>query len=148
MPREVEKVVCYVVHDNHLLVFTHDNQPMTVTGVQVPAGSIAPGESPAEAAIRELLEETGRHGQVLRRLGTQSYDLRPARDEVAIRHYFEMTVSSADVAERWAGGENDSSSGGNAETWTCWWLPLKHAHVLAAGFGGLLGSMHGTDTVR
>jgi 8-oxo-dGTP pyrophosphatase MutT (NUDIX family) len=62
MPREVEKVVCYVVHDNHLLVFTHDNQPMTVTGVQVPAGSIAPWESPVEAAIRELFEETGRHG--------------------------------------------------------------------------------------
>jgi hypothetical protein len=32
MPREVEKVVCYVVHDNHLLVFTHDNQPMTNRG--------------------------------------------------------------------------------------------------------------------
>ena len=85
MPREVAKVVCYVVHDNHLLVFTHDHEPMEVTGVQVPAGSIKPGESPEEAAVRELFEETGRPGQVIRRVGVREYDLRPGRDEIAVR---------------------------------------------------------------
>ncbi|WP_247826827.1 NUDIX domain-containing protein [Arthrobacter antioxidans] len=58
-PCEVQKAVCYVVHDGHLLVFTHDDTPITDTGVQGPAGSIKPGESPEQAAIRELLEETG-----------------------------------------------------------------------------------------
>jgi len=51
MPREVHKVVCYVLHDEHLLVFTHRDQPMTVTGVQVPAGTIESGESPERAAV-------------------------------------------------------------------------------------------------
>ena len=145
MPREVAKVACYVVHDNHLLVFTHDHQPMAVTGVQVPAGSIKPGESPEEAAARELFEETGRPGQVIRRVGVQEYDLRPGRDEIAVRHYFEMRLTDADVSERWVAGESDPSHGGSAAVWTCWWIPLTDAHVLAAGFGCLLGSMVAQD---
>ncbi|WP_104166100.1 NUDIX domain-containing protein [Arthrobacter sp. SX1312] len=57
MTREVQKVVCYVVQEGHLLVLTHDALPMTEAGVQVPAGSIEPGETPEEAAVRELFEE-------------------------------------------------------------------------------------------
>lgn len=148
MPREVAKVACYVVHDNHLLVFTHDHHPMAVTGVQVPAGSIKPGESPEVAAVRELFEETGRPGQVIRRVGVREYDLRPGRDEIAVRHYFEMRLANADVSERWAAGESDPSNGGSAAVWTCWWIPLTDAHVLAAGFGCLLGSMVAQDPVR
>jgi 8-oxo-dGTP pyrophosphatase MutT (NUDIX family) len=148
MPQEIAKVACYVVHDDHLLVFTHDDLPMTVTGVQVPAGSIKPGESPAQAAIRELFEETGRWGQVVRSVGVQRYDLRPARDEVAIRHYFQMKLADADVTERWVAGEFDPSSGGEAVIWTCWWLPLADAHVLAAGFGGYLAQCFQRMTPR
>ncbi|WP_434992203.1 NUDIX hydrolase [Arthrobacter sp. Ld5] len=140
-PREVQKVVCYVVHDGHLLVFTHDDTPITRTGIQVPAGSIRAGESPEDAAIRELSEETGRHGQLVRGVGTQRYDLRPARDEVAVRHYFRFSMTNADLTERWTAGETDPSHGGGSITWTCWWIPLTDAHVLAAGFGGLLGVM-------
>lgn len=141
MPEEVAKVACYVVQDDHLLVFTHNNVPITVTGVQVPAGSIETDETPEEAAIRELFEETGRRGRVLRGLCSQRYDLRPARDEIGVRHYFKMSVMNADVTERWVAAETDPSHGGPNATWTCWWLPLIEAHVLAAGFGGLLGHM-------
>ncbi len=141
MHSEVEKVACYVVHDDHLLVFTHDDIPMTVTGVQVPAGSIKRGESPEQAAIRELFEETGRRGLVVCPIGIQRYDLRPARDELAVRHYFHMELLSANTTERWSAGEPDPSSGTEIMSWTCWWLPLNDAHVLAAGFGGLLGTM-------
>lgn len=81
----------------------HNNQPMTVAAVQVSAGSIKFGELPEQAAIRELLEETGRHWQVIRSVGIQRYDLRPARDEVAVRHYFEMRSTNADIAEPWGG---------------------------------------------
>ena len=141
MPREVQKAACYVVHDEHLLVFTHDDVPITRTGVQIPAGSVRPGESPGEAAIRELFEETGRTGRLVRALGIQEYDVRPARDEIAIRHYFRVSMEDADLTERWTAGETDPSQGGASITWTCWWLPLADAHVLAAGFGGLLGAM-------
>jgi 8-oxo-dGTP pyrophosphatase MutT (NUDIX family) len=141
MPRKVQKAVCYVVHEGHLLVFAHDDVPITETGVQVPAGSVSPGESPEDAALRELLEETDRPGHLIRGLGIQEYDLRPARDEISVRHYFHLSMEHADVTERWMAGETHSSHGGASITWTCWWMPLTKAHVLAAGFGGLLGAM-------
>jgi 8-oxo-dGTP pyrophosphatase MutT (NUDIX family) len=141
VPRKVEKVVCYVLHDGHLLVFTHDAHPLEVTGVQVPAGSVEPGESPEQAAVRELSEETGRLGQVVRKIGTLNYDLRPVRNEIAIRHFFQLRMPTADIHERWSAGESDTSDGNELIAWTCWWLPLEDAHVLAAGFGALIGSM-------
>ncbi|MHA7284438.1 NUDIX hydrolase [Arthrobacter sp. TMS2-4] len=146
MTRKVRKVVCYVVQEEHLLVFTHDAVPMTDAGVQVPAGSIEPGETPEEAAVRELFEETGRRGHLVRGIGTQHYDVRPSRDEIAVRHYFHLSMEDADVTERWTAGETDPSHGGASVTWTCWWMPLVNAHVLAAGFGGLLGTMLEQDT--
>lgn len=140
MPAEVDKVVCYVIHDGHLLVFTHDSAPLTKTGVQVPAGTVEHGEAAEHAAVRELFEETGRAGTVLQSLGQERYDVRPARDEIAVRHFFLMTVPEVNLAERWRAGEGFRSDGGEAVSWTCWWLPLEDAHVLAAGLGAKVGS--------
>jgi 8-oxo-dGTP pyrophosphatase MutT (NUDIX family) len=139
MPLEVDKVVCYVIQDGHLLVFTHDTIPLTKTGVQVPAGSIESGETPERAAERELFEESGRSGRVLRSLGEERYDLRPSRDEIAVRRFFLMSVQQGDLSERWRAGERCRSDGGESVPWTCWWLPLQDAHVLAAGLGARLG---------
>ena len=51
---------------SELLVFQH---PMA--GVQVPKGTVEPGESPEDAALRELREETGIDGaRVRERVGT------------------------------------------------------------------------------
>lgn len=57
---ELGKVTAFVVtaekpHD--LLVFKHPT-----AGLQLPAGTIEPGESPIAAAKREVWEETGRSG--------------------------------------------------------------------------------------
>ncbi|MGP9649223.1 NUDIX domain-containing protein [Glutamicibacter sp. AOP38-B1-38] len=138
MPEVKDKVVCYVVQDGHLLVFTHLQHPMHITGVQVPAGSIKAGEDPQRAAVRELLEETGLEGVVKRELGTSTYDIRPMRNEVANRFFFELEVTEQDVSRRWISGEDDPESGDQTETWECWWLPVEHAHVLAAGLGAQL----------
>ncbi|MCY1702297.1 NUDIX hydrolase [Deinococcus sp. SL84] len=54
-----EKVVCFVVQGQKLLVFDH--LPDGGAGVQVPAGGVEAGESPAAAASRELREESGLH---------------------------------------------------------------------------------------
>src|SRR5690625_6103723 len=56
-PRVVRKVVGYVVREDKLLVFTHDDIPLEVTGVQVPAGTIEIDEAPEDAVLREVLEE-------------------------------------------------------------------------------------------
>lgn len=54
----VHKVVAYVTHRRgdvvRLLVFEHP-----LAGVQLPAGTVEPDESPDQAALREVAEETG-----------------------------------------------------------------------------------------
>lgn len=138
MRRSVRKVVCYVVQEDRLLVFTHLRHPVTVTGVQVPAGTIYGGEAPAVAAVRETREETGLDAQVVRQLGTSTYDLAPMRDEIAHRTFFQLRLEGQ-APDRWVAGESDPATGATAEPWECWWLPLKQAHVLAAGLGVFLG---------
>ena len=61
MPVKVHtsKVLCYIVRDDQLLVFRHADYDLEHVGIQVPAGSIRPGESPEDAALREAHEETG-----------------------------------------------------------------------------------------
>jgi 8-oxo-dGTP pyrophosphatase MutT (NUDIX family) len=53
----VEKVVIYVTRGDEILVFSHTHYPEA--GIQVPAGTIQPGEDFVDAAIREVHEETG-----------------------------------------------------------------------------------------
>ena len=140
-PREarvVRKAVAYVVRRGRLLVFTHDDVPIEVTGVQVPSGTVEAGESPAETAVREVFEETGLRARVVRELGTGFYDVRPAKGEVHERHFFQLAPVESSVPERWQAGEEHPSEG-QAQRWTCSWAPLEHGHVLCAGFGALLG---------
>ncbi len=106
----------------------------------MPAGSIRSGETAADAAVRELLEETGLHGRVVRALGTVDYDLAPMRDEVARRHFFVMVSNDADTSAMWSAGETDPSDGsGTHHTWPCRWIPLVQAHALAGGLSAKLG---------
>ena len=139
--RSVKKAVGYVVHQGKLLVFTHDEFPMEITGVQVPAGSIAEFESPADAVVREVGEETGLTARTVRSLGVESYDMWPAKPEVHERHFFQLELVDPDVPDRWKCGEQDPSDGGEPVSWTCWWMALTDAHVLCAGFGARLGSI-------
>ena len=141
MKQRTEKVVCYVVNDGHLLVLTHLDAPIEETGVQVPAGTIKPGEAPEDAALREAAEETGVDGlRVVAKLGEADYDCSPMRFEVMHRHFLHLTVAS-DVGARWIAGEDDPSHGTAIHRWECWWLPLAKAHVLASGQGQLLGAL-------
>ena len=142
--RVVQKVVCYVMQDEHLLVFTHDAVPIEIAGVQVPAGTIEVGEAPEDAAVREALEETGIQTTVVRHLGDERYDITPSRFEIAERHFYLLVPSEpVDIGKKWSAGELYPSAGGDgALAWTCWWLPLEHAHVLAAGFGARIGAIY------
>ena len=136
----VEKAVCYVIAEDRLLVFTHDDTDILATGVQVPAGTVRDDESAAQAAERELFEETGLRGAVTRSLGTEFYDLAPLRDEVALRHFFRLEVVDPEVSAVWQAGEADPATGDSPISWTCRWIPLAQAHVLAGGLGARLGA--------
>ncbi|GGO39985.1 NUDIX hydrolase [Deinococcus humi] len=52
-----ERVLCFVVRASSLLVFEHVDVPEA--GVQLPAGGVEDGETPAQTAVRELFEESG-----------------------------------------------------------------------------------------
>ena len=58
MPRIIEKVTAFVIRESeeghNLLLFEHPN-----AGIQIPAGTVEADETPEEAVIREVTEETG-----------------------------------------------------------------------------------------
>ena len=66
-----QRVVAYVTREREgrreLLVFDHRDHPNA--GTQVPAGRIDPGESLEECLHRELDEEAGLRGRIVRELG-------------------------------------------------------------------------------
>ncbi len=55
----------FVVHDNHVLGFYAEDPVSRRRYFFPPGGLIEPGESPAEAVVRETLEETGFSIQVV-----------------------------------------------------------------------------------
>lgn len=144
--RLVQKVVGYVVRDDRLLVFSHDDIPLEVVGVQVPAGTIEDDEPPAVAVVREVLEETNLQTRVVRALGVERYDVWPSKPEVHERHFFQLAPMDEDLQEQWGAGEPSPSGDGPPQRWTCRWIPLEQAHVLCAGFGARLGRIAGTSS--
>ncbi|GAA1410092.1 hypothetical protein AUR04nite_25370 [Glutamicibacter uratoxydans] len=139
-----EKVVCFLVRQRHVLVFTHKGFDLRTTGIQVPAGTVKPGEDPAAAAVRELAEESGIQARVRAFLGSEDYDLFPVRDEVATRHFFWLEAPAdallPGLEQSFLGGEADAADGLD-RPFTCFWMPLAQAHVLAAGFSAKLGAL-------
>ena len=73
-----QRVVAYVTRERdgvrELLVFDHRDHPDA--GTQVPAGRIDPGETLEECLHRELDEEAGLRGRIVRELGRPSWPQR------------------------------------------------------------------------
>jgi 8-oxo-dGTP pyrophosphatase MutT (NUDIX family) len=136
-----QKVVCYIVREGKLLVFKHLDQAWDEAGLQVPAGSIRPGETPGAAAVREACEETGLSlFRLVRKVGETQYDMAPYRSETHHRHVFQLRVEQA-TPERWVSKEKDPDEGSGPIRLECYWIPLAQAHVLSSGQGALLGEL-------
>lgn len=135
-----DKVLCYIVRDGRLLVFRHTDYSYEEVGIQVPAGSIRPGETPEEAALREATEETGlKRFTIVRKLGETEYDISPYRFELQRRHVFHLDLAE-DTPERWHSQE-DHDGQGEPTHFECFWIPLEAAHILQSGQGALLGRL-------
>ncbi|MFF4416528.1 NUDIX domain-containing protein [Streptosporangium sp. NPDC001559] len=135
-----DKVVCYVVRDGRLLVFRHIGRSCEEVGIQVPAGSVRPGEAPEEAALREAREETGLTGfGIVRKLGEVVYDISPHRFEIQHRHVFQLELTEP-TPERWASQELHDGEREPTD-FECFWTPLEDAHVLQSGQGALIGAL-------
>jgi ADP-ribose pyrophosphatase len=65
-------VVAAVARQNRILLVRQYRPPVAAVTLELPAGHIEPGETPEEAARRELLEETGHEAATLELLANLS----------------------------------------------------------------------------
>ena len=65
-------VVVAVNAQGHLLLVRQYRPPVDMVTLEIPSGHIEPGETPEEAARKELREETGWHAPTLELLGCMS----------------------------------------------------------------------------
>ena len=101
----VDKALAYILNGERLLVLRPIDQPYEQTGIQVPGGTVQPGETPAQAVLREACEETGLTDLALiRSLGRIRYDISPLRPEIQRRHFFHLATNGP-VPERWNSAE-------------------------------------------
>lgn len=137
--RIVDKAFAYVTNGEHLLVFRHADFPEA--GIQVPAGTIQPGEAPLHAVLREVREESGPEAFLdVRPLATVEFDARTiGKDELHRRHFYHLRVAGSPPAS-WRHFERH---GGGPEPFAFdfFWLRFAEAEVVLCGeHGKLLGA--------
>lgn len=147
------RVVCYVTrttpHGDQLLVFEHaDDDPSDPSGLQVPAGTMLPFESVADAAVREVAEETGLSDlEYVDQIGAQELALYDEGGPVVInvlRLVARGNSSGEPVEDRAEWDHVVTGEGADAGlTFRCRWEPLPLGLELAGGQGNFLSHLTG-----
>lgn len=140
------KVVLYATWRGRLLVFREPDFPEY--GIQVPGGTMEPGETPEQAARREFLEETGLvapERMVL--LGERAYHYAPP-DGPARQHrrwFFHLPLEG-DFAETWEQMEMHPDAGGPPIRFALFWLTLPLGEALFGELDALLDHLPALET--
>jgi 8-oxo-dGTP diphosphatase len=114
-PRAVsrETAIAYITQGDRLLVFRHTQFPEA--GIQVPAGTVEPGEPPQAAVLREAWEESGLQELEVRGfLGQCEFDVAPYGRNMDERRYFFHLAFRGDAPETWRHDEMNPSDGSPA----------------------------------
>lgn len=137
----IHKGFAYITRGTQLLVFEHSGIPEA--GIQVPAGTIRPGETPAAGALREAQEETGldflNEGALL---GDYQVDIRPySKEEIHHRYVYHFTVPE-NTPDTWTHGEFDPSDHSGSKIFRFFWIDLSDGvPQLVAGHDRLLPAL-------
>lgn len=125
MPTLKRKVVAYITWNDKLLVFSHPDFPEA--GIQVPAGTIEPDESPDAAVLREAFEETGLSElSLVAPLGEQVRDVTPfGKDELHHRYFFHLRCTEA-APQTWRHWEEFPSDGSARVAFDFFWAQLPN----------------------
>lgn len=100
-----------------IVVFDHP-----LAGVQVPAGTLEPGEDPPLGALREAWEETGLEGlELVELLG----ELHEEAEVVRHRYLFHLASRVATADEWWV-----RTPDGEGLCWRCRWTPIAEAALV------------------
>jgi 8-oxo-dGTP pyrophosphatase MutT (NUDIX family) len=120
------KVFAYITHGQRLLVFRHPFVPEA--GLQVPAGTVEPGESPEAAVLREAREETGLSGlELVSFLGEQIRSMVDFGLQEAHHRYFYHLVARGELPIIWRHGEMYPSDGTSEPIiFEFFWADLSH----------------------
>ncbi len=126
------RAYAYITSGSRLLLFTQPGAPEA--GIQVPAGTIGPGEKPEDAVMREAEEETGLTGLRYERfLVRDTRDMRDCgSDERQHRWFFHLTVE-APTEETWRHGEH-SEDGSLIHPFDFFWADVRTLPDLVAGY--------------
>jgi 8-oxo-dGTP diphosphatase len=140
--RARQTAIAYITHGDRLLVFRHTQFPEA--GIQVPAGTVEPGESPQGAVLREVGEESGLEDvEVCAFLGECEFDLSPyGRDMVEKRYFFHLKCL-AEMPETWLHYEMYPSDGSPAPIeFEFYWVQFpEQVPELSGGQGEFLSTL-------
>lgn len=136
MENPIQKVLAYITRERdgrvELLVFDHVDAPEA--GTQVPAGSIDPGESPLEAAVREAFEEVGVDRLTLVRVVGRFPFLNPVTGRWHERHVHWFKAPSG-LPERWVHTVSDGVDD-KGMRFECFWIDAAEAVTALSGQQG------------
>lgn len=142
----IKKVYAYITQADRLLVFRHVDFPEA--GVQVPGGTIKPGEEPAAAVLREAQEETGLEGlSLVSFLGSDEWRVSEAEKEQINLRYFYHLECEQNVPQTWQHYEHHPSEGpAEPILFEFYWLPVSvAADSLPPYFHSQLGKLPGIN---
>jgi len=131
----VQKAYVYILRQGRLLVFRE--RAHKDSGVQVPGGTLDPGETPEQGARREVIEETGRTDLVIDGyLGSHLWNYQWRHVTGRYRRHFFFGHLEDPAPESWKHWEMTPSDGGDPFQMRFYWVPFPTGYPrLDHGYG-------------